>query len=96
MPVEITTLNRQQNFHLSAETADELAPLIAVLVRPSAAGILTVGVHTDDLTELTDALAVVARQMDDPARIEAIRVDQIACFAELDIAARPVDPRRLN
>lgn len=96
MPVEITTLNREQNFRLSAETAAELAPLIAVLVSPSAAGPLTLKVHADDLPELLDAIVTVSRQMDDPDRIAAIRVDETACVAELALAARPVDPRRLN
>ena len=96
MPVEIATLNRQQNFLFTATTAAELAPLIAVLVSPSGGETLTLEVHTDDLDELMDAIVTVSRQMDDPDRIEAIRVDEIACVAELDIAARPVDPRRLN
>lgn len=96
MPVEITTLNRQQNFRLSAETAAEMAPLIAALVSPSAAGSLTLEVLADDMDELTDALAVLSSQMDDPDRIAAVRVDEIACCAELDMIARPVDPRRLN
>jgi len=96
MPVEITTLNRQQNFRLSAESAAEMAPLIAVLVSPSAAGPLTLEVLADDMDELADAITVLSGQMDDPDRIAAIRVDQIACCVQLDIAARPVDPRRLN
>lgn len=96
MPVEITTLNRQQNFRLSAESAAEMAPLIAVLVSPSAAGPLTLEIHTDDLPELLDAIVTVSRQMDDPDRIAAIRVDEIACCVQLAIAALPVDPRRLN
>lgn len=96
MPVEITTLNREQNFRLSAQTAAEMAPLIAALVSPSAAGSLILEIHTDDLPELLDTIVTVSRQMNYPDRIAAIHVDEIACCAELNIAARPVDPRRLN
>jgi hypothetical protein len=96
MTVTFATLSLAQNFHLSAETADELAPLIAILVSPSAAGMLTVEVSADGMEALTDALAVVACRMDDPDRIAAVRVDEFACCAELYMIARPVDPRRLN
>jgi hypothetical protein len=96
MPVTFTTLSRQLNFHLSAETSGELAPFIATIVSPSAQGMQTVELTAMDMDELTEALAVVARQLDDPDRIEAIRVDEMACALELDIAARPVDARRLH
>ena len=48
------------------------------------------------LSDLTDAISEVARLLDDPDRIAAIRIDKTACMAELDIEPRPVNPRRLN
>jgi len=58
--------------------------------------VLTVDVSGPDMDALVDAIAALAAGLNDPDQIATIRVDEVACRAELDIAARPVDPRRLN
>jgi hypothetical protein len=49
-----------------------------------------------DKDALLDVIGQISGQMDDPDRIAAICLDEDACCAELDVAARPVDPRRLH
>ncbi len=58
--------------------------------------VLTMKLSAPDMDALLDAIGQISAQMDDPDRIAAIRVDETACRAELDVAARPVDPRRLH
>lgn len=96
MPVTVTTLNRSMNFRMAAETMDALAEIIAIVLRPSDGPVLSVEMCAQTLTDLLDAIPALARQLDDPDRIVAIRVDEDACCAELDVAARPGDPRRLH
>lgn len=57
---------------------------------------LTLEISSGTLHDLLDALAHTAGRMDDPDCIAAIRVDEDACYAEMDVGARPVDPRRLH
>lgn len=57
---------------------------------------LTVQVSAPDMHALLDALAQISATMDDPDCIAAVRVDEDACCAELDVVARPVDPRSLH
>lgn len=83
-------------FRLSGDNIQQLAPFFAVLLKPSHDPMLTLEVSTGTQDELLDAVESIARQMDDPDRIAAIRMDENACCAELDVAARPVDPRRLH
>lgn len=96
MPVTFKTLNHPINFYLTAQAMDDLAPVLDVVLRPSYVPMLTVEVSAGTLDGLLDAIEGVAGRMDDPDRIAAIRVDEDACCAELDVAARPVDPRRLH
>ena len=96
MPVEFTTLNLTLNFHFTADTMQELAPCIGVIACSSRGRHLVAQLTAGTMDELLDAIAVLAQQMDDPDWIAAIRVDEEACSAELDVAARPVDPRRLH
>lgn len=63
---------------------------------PSPSIVLTMNVSAPDMDTLLDAIRQLAGAMDDPDRIAAIRIDEDACCAELDVAARPVDPRRLH
>ena len=58
--------------------------------------VLTMKLSAPDMDALLDVIGQISGQMDDPERIAAIRVDETACCAELDVAARPVDPRRLH
>lgn len=58
--------------------------------------VLTVQLSAPDMDALLDAISQISATMDDPDRIAAVRVDENACCAELDLAARPVDPRRLH
>lgn len=58
--------------------------------------VLTMKLSAPDMDQLMDVIAQISAQMDDPDRIAAIRVDEDACCAELDVAERPVDPRRLH
>lgn len=96
MSVTFTTLNRTLNLRLTAPTVGDMAPVVAAIVRPSHDQALTAELEAASVSDLTDAIASLARLLDDPDRIAAIRVDEAACVAELDIAPRPVDPRRLN
>lgn len=58
--------------------------------------VLTMTLSAPDMDQLMDAIALFAGTVDDRDRIAAIRIDEAACCAELDVAARPVDPRRLH
>ena len=58
--------------------------------------LLTMQLSAPDMDALLDMIAQISAQMPDPDQIAAIRVDESACCAELDVAARPVDPRRLH
>ncbi|MGO4909025.1 hypothetical protein ACEN2J_11935 [Pseudorhodobacter sp. W20_MBD10_FR17] len=60
------------------------------------ATVLTITLSADDLDALVDLAATVSANMDDPDRIAAIRMDEANCTLQMDIAARPVDPRRLH
>ncbi|THD82418.1 hypothetical protein E7811_15350 [Aliigemmobacter aestuarii] len=57
---------------------------------------LTLQLSAPDMDALLDLIATISGQLDDPDRIAAIRLDETACRAELDVTARPVDPRRLH
>ena len=96
MSVTFSTLNRALNFRLTATSVADMAPVVAAVVRPSHDQALTAEIEAASMSELTDAIAGVARLLDDPDRIAAIRIDENACMAELDIEPRPVNPRRLN
>lgn len=58
--------------------------------------VLTMKLSAPDMDALLNVIGQISGQIDDPDRIAAIRVDEDACCAELDAAARPVDPRRLH
>jgi hypothetical protein len=96
MPVTVKTLNCPLNFDLSAQAMDDLAPFMDVLLCPSQVPMLTLEISAGSLDGLLDAIKGVAGRLDDPDRIAAIRVDEDACCAELDVAARPVGPLRLH
>jgi len=64
--------------------------------RPTAPVWMSLAYQAQRMSELTDAISGIAEHMDDPDRIAEIRVGEILFRAELDIAARPIDPRRLN
>lgn len=96
MPIAFNTLNLSLNFHFTADTMQDLAPAIALIVRPSDRPMLAVQVSAGTMDDLMDAIEALARQLDDPDRIAAIRVDEVACCAELEVAPRPVDARRLH
>lgn len=97
MPVTVKTLNCSLNFHLSAQAINDLAPVMdLLLLRPTCGPMLTIEVSAGTLDGLLNAIEGFSGRMDDPDRIAAIRVDEDACCAELDVAARPVDPRRLH
>lgn len=57
---------------------------------------LTVPLSAPNMGELQEAILTLAHSLPDPDLIAAIRIDDDAHCAELDIAARPVDPRRLH
>lgn len=63
---------------------------------PSPRIVLTMTLSAPDMDQLMDVIELFAGTVDDPDRIAAIRIDEDACCAELDVAARPVDPRRLH
>ena len=60
------------------------------------ATVLTVTLSADDMGTLMDLVETVSAKMDDPDRIAAIRLDEANCTLQMDIAARPVDLRRLH
>lgn len=96
MPVTVKTLNCLLNFHPSAKALDDLAPVMDVLLRPLHVPMLNLEISAGTLDGVLDAIEGFAGRMDDPDRIAAIRVDEVALCAELDVAARPVDPSRLH
>ena len=96
MSVTFSTLNCAMNFRLTATSVADMAPVVAAVVRPSHDQALTAELEAASVSELTDAIECLARLLDDPDRIAAIRIDETACMAELDIEPRPVDPCRLN
>lgn len=65
-------------------------------VFPAPVIVLKVDLSAPDMDALADLIAALATGLGDPDRIAAIRVDEAACRAELDIAARPVNPHRLH
>lgn len=58
--------------------------------------VLTMKLSALDIDQLMDVIELFAGTLDDPDRITAVRIDEDACCAKLDVAARPVDPRRLH
>lgn len=64
--------------------------------RPASLNVLTVQLSAPDMDALTDMICQITSQMDDPDQIAAIRVDEDACCAEVDIAGQPVDARRYH
>lgn len=63
---------------------------------PSPSIVLTMTLSAPNMDQLMDAIELFAGTVDDRDRIAAIRIDEVDCCAELDVAARPVDPRRLH
>lgn len=61
-------------------------PHIALTVKPSA----------PNMDALPGPIGQISATMDEPFCIAAVRMDEDGCCAELDVAARPVDPRRLH
>jgi len=59
---------------------------------------LIVTLEASDMDALQDMIVAIARHMNDPDRIAAVRVDDSAVpvRAEVDLRPRPVDPRRLH
>lgn len=58
--------------------------------------VLTMQLSAPDMDALMGMIAQISAHMGDPDQIAAIHVDENACCAEMDVAARPVDPRRLH
>ncbi|MFC3086345.1 hypothetical protein [Tabrizicola soli] len=96
MSVTITTPFANLSLTLSAPNLGDLGDAIDLTLGRSSGAVRAVQVAAETVGDLLDAVAVIARRMDDPDRIEAIRIDESACRAELDVAARPVDPRPLH
>lgn len=63
---------------------------------PKPQNVFTVKLYAPDMDALLDLIATISGQLDDPDRIAAIRVDDGSCCAEIDVANRPVDARRLH
>jgi len=57
---------------------------------------LTVTLSAPNIDELQETILALAHSLPDADMIAASRIDEAAPRAELDIAARPVDPRRLH
>lgn len=57
---------------------------------------LTVALNAPDMNALQDLIVAFPGHLDRPDCIAAVRIDDIACRAEMDICPRPVDPRCLN
>ncbi len=55
---------------------------------------MTVTLSAPSPERFRDAIVALARALPDPDMVAAIRVDEVASFAELDRSPRPVDPRR--
>ena len=96
MSVTVQTLNQPLNFKLSGPRVGDFAPVLDMLLQPSPRGMPALEVSAASLDALLDAIDALAGRLDDPDRIAAIRLDETAFCAELDAAARPVDPRRLQ
>lgn len=96
MPITITAPFPHLNLTLSAPRIDDLARALEVAFGSNSGAVHGVQVAAETLNDLLDAIEGIACRMDDPDRIAAIRVDEDACRAELDLAARPVDTRRLH
>lgn len=64
--------------------------------QPTPLNVLTVQLSAPDLDALTDMICQITSQMDDPDQIAAIRMDEDACCAEVDIAGQAVDARRYH
>lgn len=62
----------------------------------NARGPLTVSLSAPDMDALTDMIAAVSGALPDPDMIVAIRLAEDVCMAEMDLARRPVDPRRFH
>lgn len=96
MPVTITAPLANLTLTLSAQNVDDLARAIDLTIGRSNDAILGVQVAAETMGNLWDAIEGIACRIDDPDRIAAVRIDEGACRAVLDVAARPVDPRRLH
>ncbi len=96
MPVTITATFARMALDLSAQSMGELAPALDITLGQSTAPVRGLKVAADTMDALLDAIEGIAARMDDPDRIAAVRVDEDACCAELDVDARPVDPRGLQ
>lgn len=57
---------------------------------------LRIRMEADDMRPPMDMVEQYASTLPDRDIIAAIRVDEDACCLEMDIAASPVDPRRLH
>ena len=57
---------------------------------------LRISLEADDTPALMDLAEQYASTLPDRDRIAAFRVDEVACRLEMDMAARPVDQRRLH
>jgi|GEM_PF-5483731 len=58
--------------------------------------VLTVQLSAEDTDAQVDLIAKLASHIPNPDFIAAIRLDALSCRAEVDVAARPIDPRRLH
>ena len=57
---------------------------------------LTVKLSAPDMDAPLEPIGQISATMEDPDCIAAVRMDEDGCCAELYVAARPVDPRRLH
>lgn len=57
---------------------------------------VTVQLSAPDIDAFFELITNLAAHLQDADMVAAIRLDAAACCAEMDIAARPVDPRRLH
>ena len=65
-------------------------------VFPPPANIFSIHLSTDDMLSLVFLVEQVAATTGDPDRIAAVRINEVDCCIEMDIAERPVDPHRLH
>jgi len=56
----------------------------------------TVEITADDQAQLQDAIVRISHSLGDPDRVAAVRIALDAVCAELDVAPRPVDAKRLH
>lgn len=66
------------------------------LTFPAPRIVLTMKLSAPDMDQLMSLIEQIAGSVDDRDRIAAVRVDKVACCAELDLADRPLDPQRLH